>query len=775
MNQQDDDLPNLEISGKMNQASIELLKQFGMIGDEGNKVNESHLMCQEHKRKIEFVSLLDVYQSHKFMCSKCFQNHPNQERGVLNLDEYIDCMIDLEQQLLVERQQVVSERTNQLRRVIQKIENSIENLERKELDDIERQISNIKIKFNDKNRLETLEKSNQFNMQQRIQRDLLEKECQFIKMQETAQNTFLLIQKQEQNLQNLQGIIIYQDNLFEMAQRLEKLMKEELKSEGENNLNNNQEDEEVRSELDAGIFYSSFLSDLENGKVIVSFVKLSSNLIVFSNNKTIYYYNLEKKQIIHKLQFKGNVFIMKVDKISESKIALLLYIELRDANLPGVIVFDFEIYVIEKVYDNLRKERINIPDKFQVYKDIFCVKNSSLLVVVLEDASLIILNTKNSKLVSQFKGNIDQTLFPFQGIVSCTMLYNFTLENTFYKSIIVLNLIDGTYGFWDYASNKFIQKNFYQSVVQKMYTQCVALNINEAFSSQMRIRNPKDQNKQQYLIMISGKHNETFFQRDYDGQIEIKLNFQMLQYFDLFYNKSAVPFYNQNTIFFYDFIDKKRLKTIPISCQSLQGQQQAQNHFEIYLNYPNIQFQIQYDFQLLTLQNNRYQAFQTNNSSNQQQNSLNFSRRTSSMQSEFNYQNVQTFFSSQNVSDQNRLNSQLNNTQQQNNTFSQTWDQQLQIFQQSHRNINQNPFYQNNRQNLNNQNNNRYFDSNLFQVRNQQINQNNQENNISSENQQFKVNNTIKNKQMDVCPIAIINCFEYIILIFPNGTIQYLR
>ncbi|KAL4429878.1 hypothetical protein ABPG74_022901 [Tetrahymena malaccensis] len=684
----------------------------------------------------------------------------------------------MEKRSLVQRQQVVSERAYQLRRIINKIESSVKNMEREQLDDIERQFNNIQFKFNDKNKLETLEKSNQSNLQKRICEDLLEKECQFMKMQETAQNTFQLIQQQEYNLQNLQGIIIYQDNLFEMAQRQEKLMKDRLRNEGEMSLNNNQEDdeEEAQSELDAGIFYSSFLSDLENGKVIVSYVKLSSNLIVVSNNKTIYYYDIKRKQILNKLQFKGNVFIMKLDKISENKIALLLYIELRDSNLPGVIVFDFEIYVIENVFGTLRKERINIPDKFQVYKDIFCVKNSSLLVVVLEDASLIILNTKNSKLISQFKGNIDQSLFPFQGIVSCTMLYNFTLDNIFYKSIIVINLIDGTYGFWDYVSNKFIQKNFYQNVVQKMYTQCVALNINEAFSSQMKIRNPKHQNKQQYLMIISGKHNETFFQRDYDGQIEIKLNFQMLQHFDLFYNKSAVPFYSQNTIFFYDFIDKKRLKTIPISCQTLQGQKQSQNHFEIYLNYPNIQFQIQYDFQFLTSQNIRYQAFQTNNNStNQQQNSFNLSRRTSSMQNELNYQNVQTLFSSLNVSDQNRNNSQSNRASQQNNSFSQTWDQQLQIFQQSQRNINQSPFYQSARQNGNYQNNIRSFDSNSFQVRNQQTNQNNLESNISSESQQFKVNNTIKNKQMDICPVAIINCFEYIILIFPNGTIQYIR
>ncbi|EAR83855.1 hypothetical protein TTHERM_00821890 (macronuclear) [Tetrahymena thermophila SB210] len=774
MNFQEENESNSDIIDKTNKESIDLLKQFGMIDDEGNRVNKNHLICQEHKRKIEFVQFLDVSQSYKFMCSKCFQDHPNKERGILTLDEYIDCMIEMEKRLLAERQQVVNERANQLRRAIKKIENSLQNMEREELDDIEKQINSIQIKFNDKNKLEVLEKSNQANIQQRIQKDLLEKECQFIKMQEKTQHTLQLIQQSEYDLSNLQGIIIYQDNLFEIAQRQQKLMKDrQMNNEQENSLNINQDDEEeAQPELDAGIFYSSFLSDLENGKVIVSFVKLSSNLIVFSNNKTIYYYDLAKKQIVNQLQFKGNVFIMKLDKISENKIALLLYTELRDTNLPGVIVFDFEIYVIERVFDNLRKERINIPDKFQVYKDIFCVKNSSLLVVVLEDASLIILNTKNSKLVAQFKGNIDQTLFPFQGIVSCTMLYNFTLDNIFYKSIIVLNLIDGTYGFWDYASNKFIQKNFYQSVVQKMYTQCVALNINEAFSTQMRLRNPKDQSKQQYLMMISGKHNETFFQRDYDGQIEIKLNFQMLQHFDLFYNKSAVPFYNQNTIFFYDFIDKKRLKTIPISCQTLQGQQQAQNHFEIYLNYPNISFQIQYDFQILTSQNIRYQAFQTNN---QQQNSLNLTRRTSSMQSEFNNQNVQTLFSSQNLSNQNRPSSQQNNISQQNNSFSQTWDQQLQIFQQSQRNISQTPFYQNNRQNSNYLNNTRSFDSNLFQVMNQQTNQNNQQSNVSSENQEFKVNNTIKNKQMDVCPVAIINCFEYIILIFPNGTIQYIR
>lgn len=39
----------------------------------------------------------------------------------------------------------------------------------------------------------------------------------------------------------------------------------------------------------------------------------------------------------------------------------------------------------------------------------------------------------------------------------------------------------------------------------------------------------------------------------------------MMNYFDLFFSKSAIPFYQDNTIFFYDFIEKKRLKTIHLS------------------------------------------------------------------------------------------------------------------------------------------------------------------------------------------------------------------
>lgn len=79
-----------------------------------------------------------------------------------------------------------------------------------------------------------------------------------------------------------------------------------------------------------GQHFTSFVTDLENGKIIVTFLKLTQEIIIFSNNKNIYYYNIVTKKILHRVRLEGNVFIMKLEKINEKKVALLLYLEFRD-------------------------------------------------------------------------------------------------------------------------------------------------------------------------------------------------------------------------------------------------------------------------------------------------------------------------------------------------------------------------------------------------------------------------------------------------------------
>ncbi|KAL4483538.1 hypothetical protein ABPG72_016819 [Tetrahymena utriculariae] len=873
-------------------------------------------MCKQHKSKVEFVCLSGFCSDNKYLCPKCFRNHQNHTDYIQTLDNYQQIVLEREQELLDQRKQTVSERIQQMKRVIYKIKKSIDKYEENELKDIQAHFEEVNLRCKeDKHKFLKDFCDPHYDTNKLFTTPLFSKEINYQKIQDTAQNLLNQIERKEYNIQNLIGYLIRQDNLFDIVEKNENQLhqsihlddhqdqeyqdninqnnnvlnqneqpqvdayilnqqnnqnfnevlhqaQEEEQSEGIQ-ANNEEDDYEEEEDDDDDDFVGLWLSDsdlsseMQNERKITAIAKYNSNILVFCNNTSVYYYDFVNRKILYSTKFNGNVQVIKIIKLNKEKMALLVSREFLDTQLlPGVITFEvfYEVLILKTQNKGIQKRRIYAEQRGYEIRDIFEVKNSQLLAIVQEEQGIIILNSLNGKVISKYQNDIEFDV-PFEGIYSCTMLYNVKYDGVFYKYLIALNLIDGSYGLWDFIGNKYIKRKNFVHNIGLNYKFSSSVKIKEAFNVNSKklknkhyIDDSDEENfiddKQLNLIVIQGDRNETYLQRDYDGHLEVKMHHRLMEFFDLFYNQSAIPFYHNNSIFFYDFIQKKRIKTISLHTKfsiSAYLQQNQQNILQNQLNHSNNQPNTPSSnqaYQLLQNYNrglNNDRSFQNVQTSANQNISSNQIYSDSLIESQIyqneegikmmKYQNQSLNQNNQELSNNNDIlsqshlsiaskqkerNSQIpsqrsskqkeikplkpqeNNSKQNVLSFSQIWEESLLQFQQNSANSNQLTSFQSFQQNLQqnslngNQFSNQLFNSignqqrreidtlNYLNFGNKHIRRNfpNQTLNAQQQNDLLQHNNY---KLFDVCPIAIINHYEFILVIFPNGVIQYIK
>ncbi|EAS07538.2 hypothetical protein TTHERM_00678040 (macronuclear) [Tetrahymena thermophila SB210] len=879
-------------------------------------VNEE-IMCKQHKSKVEFVCLSCFCSENKYLCPKCYRYHQNHSEYVQSLDSYQQTILEREYELFNQRKQTFTERIQQMKRVIYKIQKSIDKYEENEMKDIQAHFEEVNLRCKeDKHKFLKDFCDPHYDTNKLFTTPLFSKEINYQKIQDTAQNLLNQIERKEYNIQNLIGYLIRQDNFFDIVQKHENqshqnahmgdnqqqgdqqnqnqsnnvlsqnelpqvdanilnqqnnqnfngIIQQAQDEEPEGNQENNEEDDDDQYEdddedddyLELWLSDSDISSEMQNERKITSISKYNSNILVFCNTNSVYYYDFVNRKILYHTKFTGNVQIIKIIKLSQEKMAILVSREFLDTQLlPGVITFEvfYEVLTLKIQNRKIQKRRIYAEKRGYEIRDIFEVKNSQLIAIVQEEQGILILNSLTGKVISKYKSDIEFDV-PFEGIYSCTMLYNVKYDGVFYKYLIALNLIDGSYGLWDFIGNKYIKRKNFVHNIGLNYKFSTSVRIKDAFNVNSKKLNNKYQiddsdeeniidDQQLTLIVIQGDRNETYLQRDYDGQLEVKMHHRLIDFFDLFYNQSAIPFYHNNSIFFYDFIQKKRIKTISLHTKFSISAYLQQNQLSLQqnqLNHSNNQTNTSGSYQAQELLQNYNRGLNIENSNQNMQTSANQNNinnnqiySNSLIESQINQseedrkcmrsQNLSLNQNNQDIqnddllsqsqlsiaSKQKERNSQIpsqrsskqkkeikqvypqnNNPKQNIPTFSQIWEESLLQFQQNQTNNNQSTpfeyFQQNQQQSSLNENqfNNQLFNSigiqqrrevdtlNYLNFGNQQARRNfqNQILNPQQQNDLLQHNNY---KLFDICPIAIINHFEFILVIFPNGVIQYIK
>ncbi|KAL4434706.1 hypothetical protein ABPG74_017126 [Tetrahymena malaccensis] len=873
---------------------------FGSFNESAN----DEINCKQHKSKVEFVCLSEFCNDSKYLCPKCYKYHQNHSQYVQSLDSYQQMVLEREQELLNQRKQTIAERIQQMKRVIHKIQKSIDKYEENEMKDIQAHFEEVNIRCKEDKQKFLKDFCNPYyDTNKLFTTPLFSKEINYQKIQDTAQNLLNQIERKEYNLQNLIGFLIRQDNLFDIIEKHENqsnqnnplddhqqqgnqdninqndnllnwnqqpqvdaniqnlngqlLQFQVVESEGDQEDNQDEDyDEDDDEYVDEWISDSNLSSEIQNDRKITSIAKYNSNILVLCNTNSVYYYDFVNRKILYSTKFNGNVQIIKIIKLNKDKMAVLVSREFLDTQLlPGVITFEvfYEVITLNIQKNGIQKRRIYAEKRGYEIRDIFEVKNSQLLAIVQEEQGILILNSLNGRVISKYQSDIEFDV-PFEGIYSCTMLYNIKYDGVFYKYLIALNLIDGSYGLWDFIGNKYIKRKNFVHNIGLNYKFSTSVRIKEAFNVNSKRLNNKNQfddsdeeniidnNQQLTLIVIQGDRNETYLQRDYDGQLEVKMHHRLMDFFDLFYNQSAIPFYHNNSIFFYDFIQKKRIKTISLHTKfsiSAYLQQNQQDIQQNQLTHSNNQTNNSSSHQAYQLFQNYNRGLNSENSFQNVQSSVNQNNINSNqiysnsliesqinqnqdgiyMQNQYINQNNQEIpnddilsqshssisskqkarssqIPSQRSSKQKEirhLKPQDNNLKQNNiSSFSQIWEESVLQFQQNQSNMNQQTsqqfFGQNQQQTSLNDNlfNNQHFIS----TRNQQRREVDSLNYLNFANQQYRrnfPNQTLNAQQQndilqhnnfklfDVCPIAIINHYEFILVIFPNGVIQYIK
>ncbi|KAL4483535.1 hypothetical protein ABPG72_016816 [Tetrahymena utriculariae] len=559
----------MEIS-KLSEIEYELQKKYLTV-------------CLSHKRQIKFVCEHPNCQSNRYICASiiCMKNHKSHNEFITTFDHYLDKVMEEQKQLFQEQKILVCNQMDDLKRLSLQITEQIEKEKAKELTRLERQFEEVSIKFQ-QNKQSVIEDFTlpTFDSPQVFSEQIFKSDCKCCKLKDCAKNLLKAIKNRDFNLEKLKSIVIRQENLFKIAQ-------DYLKGEVKSVL------DDLFNEYTFSYFQTTnFETDYQEGLIITSVTKLLDNVIVFSNKDTVFVYDFYIKKILKIIYLSKPVRIQKIEKINSKKVAVLL----QDPYFGNFHNGQNTVYVIEVNRNNiLRKKTFSM--KQSKIKDIICIQNTELIVMVLTSGQLQIINLSNYKTVFTFC--FSKQYFNPVTILSCTVLKNLTIKKKFFKCILSIHLSNQIFGYLDIITGLFMpqktQKNMqlYQNnyklsralpiqqelqkqgeqrsqlIYQPTPQQKIASNLNNKNSVTCKVTQSQENNssdsivsQNKFILQIYDIQTKyIFFQTVQTGNIFQRNQHYWLYYQDYFNKKTVLPYYQHNIIYFYNFSQQQRLQS----------------------------------------------------------------------------------------------------------------------------------------------------------------------------------------------------------------------